>query len=166
MARLNAGVISSLAPAGDTGAAAPSPALQQVRGAGGAINGSHSHHHCHHHFPCDSESPHGTSALSRCCRSSVTCGLKYLITVLGCSAGRGVDPRHPGLYENIPKYLTVSMSHVPVLMMMVTEINSGFLSIPHLTCMAGCCPLQSRSLLRDCDITRDPGADNVSRHTF
>ena len=123
----------------------------------------HSHHHCH---PCDSESPHGTSALSRCCRSSVTCGLKYLITVLGCSAGRGVDPRHPGLYENIPKYLTVSMSHVPVLMMMVTEINSGFLSIPHLTCMAGCCPLQSRSLLRDCDITRDPGVDNVSRHTF
>ena len=41
--------------------------------------------------------------------------------------------------------------------MMVTEINSGFLSIPHLTCMAGCWPLQSRSLLRDCDITRDPG---------
>ena len=39
MARLNAGVISSLAPAGDTGAAAPSPALQQVRGGGGAIHG-------------------------------------------------------------------------------------------------------------------------------
>ena len=39
VARLNAGVISSLAPAGDTGAAAPSPALQQVRGGGGAIHG-------------------------------------------------------------------------------------------------------------------------------
>ena len=90
VARLNTRVISSLAPAGDTGAATAATATSRVwrRWLGCVI------------FIIVIIVTMSLLTEPRSCL--VTCGLKYLITVLGCSAGSWVEtPRFIWKYSQI-----------------------------------------------------------------